>query len=35
MTQWVKNPTNIPEDVSSVPGLALWVKDPALLKAAA
>ena len=28
MTQWVKNPTNIHEDVGLTPGLALWVKNP-------
>ena len=35
MLQWVKNPASIHEDAGSLPGLARWVKDLVLLRAAA
>ena len=35
VAQQVRNPTSIREDVGSIPGLAQWAKDLALLQAAA
>ena len=35
MAHWVKNQTSIHEDLSSIPGLTQWVKDPVMPQATA
>ena len=35
VSQWVKNPASVHGDVGLIPGLAQWLKDPALPQTAA